>query len=1331
MPSRSSSLSRAARDQIAELHAEWLSLLSPEGPFLSAGVLLEAFPVGLPTIDPDLRKRTGRAWREVQEAPDLLCDRWLEFVLIELLGWKSDHRGRPESPQARWQPDFVLCGPRDRGRTERLLFHRLPWGTGPADIGADRPSPVEEAATRCRESGVPLALVSDGREWALVHARLGEPTSFGVFDADLWSEEPILLQAFTALLAAGRLRLPASTRDGTAPSDSTSALFARTADRQGELTDDLGGQVRQAVELLIGEIARQDRASEGRLLADVDGKEIYRGVVTTLMRLVFLLCAEAQRLMPADDLYADHYSVTRLHDQLAEERSLHGEEVGDRRAAAWPRLLALFSGVYHGAEHPDLRLPAYGGSLFDPGRYPCLAELVVPDRVVLVVLDALLMLKPKQRNGTPTRISYKALMSEDIGRVYEGLLEFSCLRTKEPHVGLRGKLEPELPLGELEAKAAEGSEELTSWLVARTGATRRQIERMLAGRPRPHELAALDAACGSDAVLTERVTPFWGLLRSDLREEPTVFPARSLMFTKVGERRATGTHYTPRPLADEIVQHTLDPLAHAPGPAEGAEKEQWQVKPAEELLQLTVCDPAMGSGAMLVSATRYLAERVCEAWRRDGFPDHVDQALGAGYEAEDLLLLAKRQVASSCIYGVDRDDLAVELGKLSLWMETLSKSKPLTFLDHALRCGDSLVGLVSADQVRAFHTDPEKGKRLNLRFGGNVEEHIDAALAESAVLRARIAGMSLFDDPEDTVRKAALLRQAEKSADRLRLACDAVVAAALRAGTLSGGNWHESYHSLLTELSEGVQSLLGEGFDNQGGEAAFRARVRELLSRSDGSVVRPLHWVLEFPELFGKGGFSALVSNLPFSGGQRLTGTLEHWFREFLVEATASGKRGSADLCSYFLLRTTELAPQGRTGLVTTNTIAQGDTREVGLDQVVDRGWSIYRASKSRPWQGGANVHVSLVWTGHRGKRERLVLEDVEVRGITPSLDARSRVSGKPRKLAANAGQSFQGSIVLGEGFVLEPEQAHELIRKNPRNREVLFPYLIGKDLNSRPDCSPSRWVINFGSMTEEEAKEYPEPFEIVECKVRPVREKNKREPRRKFWWRYAERALALYRAVAGQAHVLVIARVSRTVLPTLVKAGSVMSDQVVVFARGSLADLALLSSSMHTSWALARASSMKGDLRYTPSDVYETFPQPNLTERIGKIGELLDRERREIMQRRGLGLTKLYNLVHSPFETGADIDRLREIHLEIDEAVMEAYGWSDLDPKHAHHETPQGVRWTVAPDVRVEILDRLLELNHACHEEETRKGVPPQRRHIQCSAPASDLSRPREGVLF
>ncbi|MBB6172997.1 hypothetical protein HNR23_003057 [Nocardiopsis mwathae] len=1353
---------RVPQQSPAEQHAEWLRLLAPDGPFLSVDVLVEAFGAGLPVVGKERRDRVRQAWDEVQGAPDLLGSQWTELILGELLGWAAKYRTEPERHGSGPHPDFVLTGPGQRGgREPRLLFYRLDWGSGVATSRADRPAPVEQAAAHCRRDGVPLALVTDGRLWALVHARAGEPTSCGVFDADLWLEEPLLLQAFAALLASERVQIPPVSRDGKESSDSTAALFSRTAGAQGKLTEELGLQVRQAVELLVGELARLDRESGGRLLAHIDERDIYRGALTVLMRMVFLLYAEEQRLLPTDDLYADHYSVTRLYDQLEEERNRYGDEVGDRRAAAWPRLLALFTGIHGGAEHPDLRLPAYGGSLFSPGRFAWLADFAITDRVVFEILDALLMLRGKRKKDAATRISYKGLGVEDIGHIYEGLLEFSCMKVDEPYVGLIGKLEPELPLRVLEERYREyspmeehGRKLLVEWLKGETGATARQLERALDAEPTAEQRAALHAAGDSDAELAERALPYWGLLRTDLRNDPTIFPTDSVLFTQVGERRKTGTHYTPRALAEEVVEHTLAPLSYRPGPADGAEESQWRVKPAAELLKLKVCDPAMGSGAFLVSAVRYLADRVVEAWQRDGLPDDVLEAVGTRYELDELRLFAKRRVAAGCIYGVDRDDMAVELAKLSLWLETLAKNKPFSFLDHALRCGDSLVGLVSEEQVRTFHTDPGEGRRINNQITGDISEYIDRVLKDVTDLRTQIEESPVVDQG-DAERKTKLLDRADEQSQRLKLAADAVIAAALAADRyteverwwVDGDaeskklNWREAYNDLLVNIAGDVQRLLGEDTYSFLEEERLRERITDWLTGERDQPIRPLHWALEFPEVMGEGGFDAVVGNPPFSGGKRLTGTLGTDVREYLVVDIAGGKRGSADLCSYFLLRNLKIAPKGRTGIIATNTIAQGDTREVGLDQVTDRGWSIYRAIKSQVWPGTANVHVSLLWAGHAGEGEQPVLDGTKVKGITPSLDPRTRVTGKPWNLVANADQAFQGSIVLGEGFILEPEEAQELIERDSRNREVLFPYLNGKDLNSRPDCSPSRWVIDFYDRTLEEAMSYPDVFEIVENKVRPVRQRKKpngeyvlRRPLPERWWQYADKRPTLREAITGLERVLVIALMSRTALPVWQKTGQVFSHALGVFSDQRDEMFSLLSSDIHYSWAVARASSMKGDLRYTPTDVYETLPKPAFTSHMAAVGVELNEFRYRLLGTRQVGLTKLYNLVHDPDYADGEIDRLREMHAQIDEAVKQAYGWLDLDLDHGHHETPQGVRWTISPTSRIEVLDRLLELNFERHKEEERKGIfPPKKRKKRSASSKKDdeASLFPDGALF
>ena len=135
-----------------------------------------------------------------------------------------------------------------------------------------------------------------------------------------------------------------------------------------------------------------------------------------------------------------------------------------------------------------------------------------------------------------------------------------------------------------------------------------------------------------------------------------------------------------------------------------------------------------------------------------------------------------------------------------------------------------------------------------------------------------------------------------------------------------------------------------------------------------------------------------------------------------------------------------------------------------------------------------------------------------------------------------------------------------------------------------------------------------------------------------------------------------------------------------------------------HQLWVITYGSTMRSDVRYAPSDVFETFPRPESTEWLQRIGQTLDEERREIMLRRDLGLTKLYNLVNNPEVSEAldrDVARMRCIHVELDDSVMDAYGWSDVPLHHGFHTYRQKERWTVNPAARVEILDRLLEENH------------------------------------
>lgn len=289
----------------------------------------------------------------------------------------------------------------------------------------------------------------------------------------------------------------------------------------------------------------------------------------------------------------------------------------------------------------------------------------------------------------------------------------------------------------------------------------------------------------------------------------------------------------------------------------------------------------------------------------------------------------------------------------------------------------------------------------------------------------------------------------------------------------------------------------------------------------------------------------------------------------------------------------------------------------------------------------------------------------------------------------------------------------------------MLFPYLNGEDLNSRPDASASRWVIDFREMPEVEASAYVLPWNRVQAAVRPERitKDAAKYPRMVYeWWKFWNARPVMRAAIADLSEVLVIARVSKTVMPLRVGTGQVPSEACVVFATDDYGDQAVLSSSLHQIWAITYGSTLETRVRYTPSDVFETFPRPDTTPRLDMAGRTLDRERRAIMTRRNIGLTKLYNLVNDGAVQGdKDIDLLRDLHVEVDRAAMAAYGWDDLELDHGFHEFRHMVRWSPSPIARVETLDRLLLENH-------------DRAANQASSMVGDLGEriaPEPGTLF
>ena len=220
-----------------------------------------------------------------------------------------------------------------------------------------------------------------------------------------------------------------------------------------------------------------------------------------------------------------------------------------------------------------------------------------------------------------------------------------------------------------------------------------------------------------------------------------------------------------------------------------------------------------------------------------------------------------------------------------------------------------------------------------------------------------------------------------------------------------------------------------------------------------------------------------------------------------------------------------------------------------------------------------------------------------------------------------------------------------------------------------------------------------------------------------------------LYRTVEPLDRVLAVSRVSKTIQPVFVPTGQVLSDATVVFAYDDYFHFGVLTCGFHYRWAVRFASSMRTDTRYTPSDVFETFPQPphHDVPLSHPPGRLSNDCRSKLMADRMLGLTDVYNLVHGPAERSDErIQQLRDLHVRLDVAVRDAYGWSDLGLGHGFHDVRgQGVRFTFSPEAGDEVLDRLLELNKERYEAEVAAGLhnPAKKPKARKASPASQGS--------
>ncbi|MGE0356581.1 MAG: type IIL restriction-modification enzyme MmeI [Burkholderiales bacterium] len=768
----------------------------------------------------------------------------------------------------------------------------------------------------------------------------------------------------------------------------------------------------------------------------------------------------------------------------------------------------------------------------------------------------------------------------------------------------------------------------------------------------------------------------------------------------------TQSHYTDDDLVQPLIKHSLDYLI--------AEKLK-ERDPEQALLSLRVADISCGSGHILLAAARRIATQLSIV------------RTGEEQPSPSAFRTAIRDVIRECIYGVDLNPLAVELCKVALWLEAHNPGEPLNFLDHHIKCGNAIVGFARREEVErgvpdeAFVTmpgdDKETAALVRKRNRAERKDHASGQIPLAPTIQKQLDDIlrgwrELSGLPERTPEEIAAKKRRYQDFTQRQ---DAWLLNQIAAIPIAQFYLPKTPANLPKFVTDAEFRRYWKGERSPQGQATAQAWAL-------GEQKRFFHWFLEFPEIIQRGGFDCILGNPPYLGGQALSGTYGHPFCEYVKWEYAPA--GLSDLVAYFVRRISSLLrPGGFTAFITTNSIKDGDIRKDGLEQVLAQGGAINMAVRGIKWPGRANLVVSLVAI-HKGEwRGKRTLDGKEVAVISAYFEDQED-AGEPAPLPENDNRIFMGSIFLGDGFLLDQEEALDF-RREAANCPAIFPLLNGQEINSHPLQEPSRFIVSLEDCDTQERAEskYPQLLERLRQRVLPERLAQKNEGAKRWWWRYYRYNQTCYANIEAIGTCFVAARTTKHLSFSQTSGGKIFTDAVYVLTTDRWDLYAVVQSTLHEVWARKYSGALKQDLRYSPSKCFDTFAFPDglwqtVSPQLAEIGERYHEHRRALMRQLWLGLTDIYNLFHtrdltlatvakvskkSPEDAEAGVRgilELRRLHCELDIAIRDAYGWADLDLGHDFHEVetlPENdrVRYTMSPAARKEVLKRLLALNH------------------------------------
>ncbi len=1027
--------------------------------------------------------------------------------------------------------------------------------------------------------------------------------------------------------------------------------------------------------------------------------KFYQHLLRLIYRLLFLMVTEernlvfpqkqdatAQRLA---DIYFRFYSISRLR-RMVDKRYL----VHPHKSDLYISLLQCFRLFEQNKFATQFGLQALNGELFGTDALGVLNDCSLSNEKFLDALQHLCYFRRSDKEAMQ-RVNYGALNVEEFGSVYEGLLEY------EPHL-------------------------------------------------------SDDLAHGN-------------------------FTGVRFSFITGKERSKSGSHYTPEELVQPLIKHSLDYLladrrkiiddAIKQKKLHGnAHREAREALVQQHIYSLKVCDVACGSGHILISAARRIAETAAALIEEEEQPNPT------GYRA------ARREVIRHCIYGVDKNPLAVELCKVALWLEAHNPGHPLSFLDHHIKCGDAIVGLahkeelengIATEAFKAF-TEEEKdthtvvygynshkqttyaaeyakqnNKERKEREANSTQLKADFEKAtDSSVNEAMVEYKTFYQLPETTPEEI------EKKANAYR--------------KFLAGKGHTFLQTMantqvaqffIPKTTECEQYLMTDADFRQilSGYKGWQDK-RTAYANSVAEEKKFFHWFIEFPEVYEQDGFDCILGNPPYLGGRKISTNYGDIYFSYVKE-TYPPNFALTDYVVFFLKRDLQITrTKGFVSIITTDTIAQGDSRKACFDELDQQGSEVVFANTSMVWPGKANTTVTL-FSIYQGKKfAKYILNNRSVTQINSYLTDQENLT-KPFSLFCNLGKSGLGYYILGDGFIINEGEKNRLLQANPKNAEVIFPYLNGDDINNDVLQGSDRNVIYFYDWTVEKAKQYEEVFQIVLEKVYPERQQKKDKGYREKWWQYARRAKEISQNISRLNRFFVAPQTTKYISVVEGKIGTLFSHMTIGFSYDNFSFLSLVQSTFYDLWVRTFSSTIGATIRLTPTDSFETFPFPQSLnkepeEKLERVGKQYHEHRKQLMFVMQLGLTKTYNAFHAKEikpgittatlqsldkkaiekqygkevwtlwnhlqktqgvctieEAIAGIVKLRELHVQMDNAVLDAYGWNDIQLRHDFYEVdylPQNdrMRYTIHPDARKEILKRLLELNHKIHAQEVAKGL-------------------------